>query len=322
MAVFTKINKVDIIKIEKIFKLGKVKHYRGIKKGIENTNYYLEFSDKKTVLTIFEKRVKNRDLPFFMKLMYGLSNLSIVCPKPIKNNKGSYLFKIKKKNACLVTFLKGGDKKSLSLDDCWQIGIKVAELHKATKKLKLTRRNSLSIKLLPKILNKIDSRINKLSKNLKTNMKSDLKRIKKNWPKNLPNGVIHSDLFIDNIFFYRNKFYGFIDFYFSSTDFYAYELATCINALCFDKKKNKFILNKQKSYNLIKGYETKRKLTKKEKNNFYILCEGSALRYLLTRSYDYLNTPKSAIIKKKNPKEYLDKLNFHKKVNSFNEYLR
>ena len=237
MAVFTRINKTDIVKIEKNFKLGKVKKYYGIKKGIENTNYYLEFKNKKTVLTIFEKRVNKKDLPFFMKLMSGLSQLKIICPCPIKNIKGSYLFKLKNKNACLVTFLKGEDKKKLSPKDCRQIGQKIAELHKATKKLKLTRKNSLSIKLLPKILNKIDKRINKLSKNLKSNMKSDLEVLDLNWPKNLPEGVIHSDLFIDNIFFYKNKFYGFIDFYFSSTDFYAYELATCINALCFDKKK-------------------------------------------------------------------------------------
>ena len=322
MAVFTKINKSDISKIEKNFKLGKVKNFYGIKKGIENTNYFLEFENKKTVLTIFEKRVKTKDLPFFMKLMHGLSKLGIVCPNPIKSKKGSYLFKIKNKSACLVTFLKGGDKKKLNPINCREIGKKIAELHQATKKLKLNRKNSMSIKFLPRILNKIDNRINKLSKNLKIGMKLDLKNLAKNWPKNLPNGVIHSDLFIDNIFFYKNKFYGFIDFYFSSTDFYAYELATCINALCFDKKNNKFILNKKKSYNLIKGYEIRRKLTRKEKKSFNTLCQVSALRYLLTRAYDYLNTPKNAIIKKKNPSEYLDKLNFHKKVFSFREYLR
>ena len=322
MAVFTKISKSEVFKIEKKFKLGKVINYRGIKKGIENTNYYLEFKDKKTVLTIFEKRVNKKDLPFFMKLMYGLSKLKIICPSPIKNRKGSYLFKIKNKSACLVTFLKGKDKKKLSPSDCRQIGKNVATLHLATKKLKLNRKNSLSIKLLPKVLNKIDKRINKLLKNLKLNVGLDLKKLAKNWPKNLPSGIIHSDLFIDNIFFYKKKFYGFIDFYFSSTDFYAYEIATCINALCFDKKKNKFLLNKKKSYNLIKGYETKRKLTSNEKNNLNTLCRGSALRYLLTRSYDYLNTPKNAIIKKKNPKEYLDKLNFHKKIKNFEEYLR
>ena len=322
MAVFTKINKKDIRKIESKFNLGEVKNYHGIKKGIENTNYYLEFKNRKTVLTIFEKRVNKKDLPFFMKLMHGLSKFKIICPSPIKNNKGSYLFKIKNKSACIVTFLKGGDKKKLNPLDCRQIGEKVADLHKATKKLKINRLNSLSIKFLPKILNRIDNRINKFSKNLKTEMKLDLKELSKNWPKNLPSGVIHSDLFIDNIFFHKNKFYGFIDFYFSATDFYAYELATCINALCFEKKKNKYILNKKKSYNLIKGYEAKRKLTANEKNNFNTLCKGSALRYLLTRAYDYLNTPKNAIIKKKNPREYLDKLNFHKTVNKFSDYLR
>ena len=321
MAVFTKINKADIIKIENSFKLGQVKKYYGIKKGIENTNYYLQFKNKKTVLTIFEKRVNSKDLPFFMNLMHGLSKLKIICPSPIKNKKGSYLFKIKNKKACLVTFLKGGDKKKLSSSDCKQIGKKIAELHKATKKLRLYRKNSLSIRTLHKILNKTDRRINKLSKNLKTKIKSDIKTLVKSWPKNLPNGIIHSDLFIDNIFFYKKKFYGFIDFYFSCTDFYAYELATCVNALCFDTKKNKFILNKKKSYNLIKGYESKRILTKDEKNKFNTLCKGSALRYLLTRAYDYLNTPKNAIIKKKNPKEYLEKLNFHKNIKKFSEYL-
>ena len=157
--------------------------------------------NQKTVLTIFEKRVNSKDLPFFMNLMDELSKLKIVCPSPIKNIKGAYLFKIRNKKACLVTFLKGGDKKKLSPSDCKQIGKNVAELHKATKKLKINRKNSLSIRSLYKILNTIDKRINKFSKNLKTNMKSDLNKLVKNWPKKLPSGIIHSDLFIDNIFF-------------------------------------------------------------------------------------------------------------------------
>ena len=151
-------------------------------------------------------------------------------------------------------------------------------------------------------------------------MNDELSIIKKNWPKHLSVGIIHSDLFIDNIFFYKNKFYGFIDFYFSANDFLSYDLATCINALCFIKKKGKFILDKNKSYNLIHGYQTVRKLSNSEKLKFNILCRGSALRYLLTRSYDYLNTPKTAIIKIKDPKEYIQKLIFHKNINSFTEY--
>ncbi len=152
-------------------------------------------------------------------------------------------------------------------------------------------------------------------------MKNDLKEIKENWPKTLPSGVIHCDLFVDNIFFYKKKFYGFIDFYFASNDFLTYELATSINALCFNKKNSKFILDKNKSSKLIKGYESVRKLTKKEKLHFNIICRGSALRYLLTRSYDYLNTPKNAVIKIKDPKEYFQKLNFHRNIKSFNQYL-
>ena len=321
MAVFTKLNKKDFLKVENFFNLGKISKYKGIKKGIENTNYFIKFEKKKTVLTIFEKRVNSKDLPFFMKLMSGLSKLKIVCPEPIKSKKGSFLFKIKNKNACLVSFLKGNDKKKLNTKDCFAIGKNIAKLHKATIKLKLKRTNSLSIKLLPKLLSKIDNRINKLSKDLKLQMRNELKKLIKKWPKNLPKGIIHSDLFIDNIFFFRKKFYGFIDFYFSSTDFYLYELSTCINALCFDKRYGKYTLNRKKSSNLLKGYETIRKLRHSEKKHFNTLCRASALRYLLTRSYDYLNTPKNAIIKIKNPKEYLHKLNFHKNLYKFQDYL-
>ena len=321
MAVFTKLNKKDFLKVENFFNLGKISKYKGIKKGIENTNYFIKFEKKKTVLTIFEKRVNPKDLPFFMKLMSGLSKLKIVCPEPIKSKKGSFLFKIKNKNACLVSFLKGNDKKKLNTKDCLAIGKNIAKLHKATIKLKLKRTNSLSIKLLPKLLSKIDNRINKLSKDLKLQMRNELKKLIKKWPKNLPKGIIHSDLFIDNIFFFRKKFYGFIDFYFSSTDFYLYELSTCINALCFDKRYGKYTLNRKKSSNLLKGYETIRKLSLSEKKHFNTLCRASALRYLLTRSYDYLNTPKNAIIKIKNPKEYLHKLNFHKNLYKFQDYL-
>ena len=325
MAVFTKINIKDISQIENQFNLGKIKIFKGIKKGIENTNYLLQTKKNKYILTIFEKRIhggcKSKDLPFFMNLMSKLSKLKIKCPKPVKNRKGRFIFKLKNKNACIVTFLQGQDKKQLNANDCFTVGKNIAKLHKVSAKIKLFRKNSFSVQSWPKMLNKIDNRINKVSKNLKYTMKSDLKIIKKNWPKRLPSGVIHCDLFVDNIFFYKRKFYGFIDFYFASNDFLTYELATSVNALCFDKKNNKFLLNKNKSSKLIKGYEIVRKLTSEEKQNFNTICRGSALRYLLTRSYDYLNTPKSAVIKIKDPKEYVQKLNFHRNIKSFKEYL-
>ncbi len=321
MAVYTKITLRDINLIEKYFNIGKINSFIGIKKGIENTNYLIKTKHKKYILTIFEKRVHSKDLPFFMKLMSGLAKNKIKCPKPIKNKKGNHLFKIKNKNACIVTFLKGKDKVNVSSKECFIIGKNIAKLHNASKKLKIYRKNSLSVNSWSPLLNKINKRINKLSKNLVQDIKIDLVKIKKIWPKNLPKGIIHGDLFIDNIFFFKKRFHGFIDFYFSSNDYYAYELAICINALCFNKKNKKFTLNQNKSSNLLRGYQSIRKLTNKEKKNFNILCIGSALRYLLTRAYDYLNTPKTALIKIKDPREYIQKLNFHKNLNSFKDYI-
>ena len=324
MAVFTIINTNDISYIENQFNLGKIKIFKGIKKGIENTNYLIRTKNKKYILTIFEKRIhggcKYKDLIFFMKLMSKLSKLKIKCPEPVRNKKGTYIFKLKNKNACIVSFLEGKDKKQLSVNDYFSIGKNVAKLHIASKKINLYRKNSLSINSWGPLLKKVDNRINKLSNNLVNLMKSDLADIKKKWPKKMPKGIIHSDLFIDNIFFYKNKFYGFIDFYFSANYFLAYELATCINALCFKKRNKIFVLDKKKSSQLLKGYQSVRKLSLKEKNNLNTLCRGSALRYLLTRSYDFLNTPKNAIIKIKDPLEYLHKLNLHRNLNSFKDY--
>ena len=321
MAVYTKISDKDIILINKKFKLGKKIKFQGIKKGIENTNYLLRTDKGKFILTIFEKRVNNSDLPFFMKLMDLLSLRKIICPKPLKDNYGKYLFKIKNKRACIVSFLSGKDKNNLTYKNCFEVGKNIAKMHKSTKNFKIKRSNSMGINKLHPLLNSINFKESKLILSYKEFLFSNLKEIKKNWPKKLPSGIIHADLFVDNIFFKNNKFSGFIDFYFSANDYYAYELAICINALCFDKNKSKFILNKQKVNNLIKGYEKIRKISIYEKNKLNILCKGAAIRYLLTRAYDYINTPKTALIKIKDPKEYYQKLMIHNQINSFKEYI-
>ena len=226
----------------------------------------------------------------------------------------------KRQPASIVSFVEGKDKSKLKINDCYEIGKNVAKLHIASKKIKLYRKNSMSLNSWPKLLNKIGNKCKKIDPNLNNLMKTSLEEIKKSWPKKLSSGIIHGDLFIDNIFFKNNKFYGYIDFYFSSNDFLIYEIAICINALCFDKKNRKFIFNKKKSTNLIKGYSSLRKLSKEEKNSLNVLCRGAALRYLLTRTYDYLNTPKNAIIKIKNPHEYIQKLKFHNKFTNFKDY--
>ena len=322
MAVYTKIDQTEIRIIESKFNIGKILSFSGIKKGIENTNYLMKTKRGKYILTIFEKRVDARDLPFFMNLMYGLSKLKIKCPEPVKSNDGQHLIKLKNKNACIVSFLDGKDKKTLSPKDCYIVGKNIAKLHNASKKLKLYRKNALAVPRLNKLLSTINKKIDKVQKNILGDMRNEYKFLKRLWPKNLNSGIIHCDLFIDNIFFYKKKYYGFIDFYFSANDFLAYELSICINALCFNKRGRKYFLNKSKSTNLIKGYESIRKLTTNEKKNFNILCRGSALRYLLTRAYDYLNTPKDAYIKIKDPKEYIQKLKYHQNMNNFKNYLK
>ena len=322
MAVYTKINQTEIKIIENKFSIGKILSFSGIKKGIENTNYLIKSKKGKYILTIFEKRVDAKDLPFFMKLMYGLSKLKIKCPEPVRSINGKYLIKLRNKNACIVSFLNGKDKKNLSPKDCYVVGKNIAKLHNASKKLKLYRKNALAVPKLNKLLASINKRINKVQKNILGDMRHEYKFLRRLWPKNLNSGIIHCDLFIDNIFFYKRKYYGIIDFYFSANDFLAYELSICINALCFNKRGRKYFLNKSKSTNLIKGYESIRKLTTNEKKNFNILCRGSALRYLLTRAYDYLNTPKDAYIKIKDPKEYIQKLKYHQNMNNFKNYLK
>jgi homoserine kinase type II len=322
MAVYTKIDNRDLLSLSDSYELGKIVKSKGIRKGIENTNYLLKTNKNKFILTIFEKRVKKKDLPFFMSLMEKLNQKKIICPKPLKNNKGKHLSKIKNKPASIVTFLNGSDKTNLNHKNCFDIGKNIAKFHKATSRIKLYRKNSMSIKKLSGLLKSIKFKSNKISSKLKPTLNLCLKDIKSQWPKKLPSGIIHGDLFIDNIFFDKNKFSGFIDFYFSCNDYLMYEIAICINALCFDKKRNSFKMNHRKIKNLIDGYETIRPFKKNEKNALNILCRGAALRYLLTRIYDYLNTPKTALIKIKDPNEYLQKLIFHNKLNSYKDYYK
>ncbi len=320
MAVYTKINKKDLLIINKKFVDKKFISFKGIKQGIENTNYLLKSKNKKFILTIFEKRVLKKELPFFMKLMDQLSNSKVNCPRPLKNNKGDYLFRLKNKSACIVTFLNGKDKKTLNPKNCYDIGKMIAEMHSSTKKIKLYRKNSMGIKNLNPLLNSIKFKSKKFT-NIEKFLKINFLEIKNKWPKKLPSGIIHGDLFIDNIFFKKNKISGIIDFYFAANDYFMYEIAICINALCFDKKNPLFQLNKQKVKNLIKGYESVRKISLKEKKSLNILCRAAAMRYFLTRLYDYTNTPKTALIKIKDPREYYQKLVIHNNLKTYKDYL-
>ncbi|WP_435113605.1 homoserine kinase [Candidatus Pelagibacter bacterium nBUS_36] len=320
MAVYTKISNKEITFINSQFDIDKIKNFKGIKKGIENTNYLLRSKNEKLILTIFEKRVLNREIPFFMQLMDTLNNSGISCPKPLKNKSGNYLIKLKGKTACIVSFIEGSDKIKLNPKNCFDIGKIIARMHTITKNIKLYRKNSMGIEYLSPLLKSIKFKSKKFT-NLEKFLKVNLNYLKKNWPKKLPLGIIHGDLFVDNIFFKKNKLSGIIDFYFAANDYFMYEIAICINALCFDIKKSKFIINKQKVNNLIKGYESIKKISLKEKKSLNILCRGAAIRYLLTRLYDYSNTPKTALIQIKDPNEYYQKLITHNNLRYYKDYL-
>ena len=321
MAVYTKINKNEISNINKKFEIDKIIDFKGIKQGIENTNYLLKSKNKKFILTIFEKRVSQKEIPFFMKLMDKLNSSKINCPKPLKNKDGNYQIKIKNKAACIVSFLRGKDKKTLNLKNCFETGKTIAQIHQVSKNFKLYRKNSMGIKNLNPLLNNIKFKSKKFT-NIENFLNVNFKNIKKKWPKKLPHGIIHGDLFIDNIFFRNNKLSGIIDFYFAANDYFMYEIAICINALCFDKINSKFIINKKKIKNLIRGYESVRKISINEKKSLNILCRGAAMRYFLTRLYDYTNTPKTALIKIKDPREYYQKLVIHNNLKTYKDYLK
>ena len=320
MAVYTKINKKDISYINKKFEIEKIIDFKGIKQGIENTNYLLRSKNKKFILTIFEKRVAKKEIPFFMKLMDQLNNSKIICPKPQKNKNGNYLIKLKNKTACIVSFLKGKDKKYLNSKNCRDVGKIIAKMHISAKKINIFRKNSMGIKNLNPLLKNIRFKSKKFS-NIEKFLNTNFNDIKKNWPQKLPAGIIHGDLFIDNIFFEKNKLSGIIDFYFAANDYFMYEIAICINSLCFDKVNSKFKINKKKIKSLINGYESIRKISNNEKKSLNILCRGAAMRYFLTRLYDYTNTPKTALISIKDPREYYQKLVIHNNLKLYKDYL-
>ena len=308
MAIYTEISFSQVQLILKDYNIGHLKKLIGIKKGIENTNYLLVTSKNKFILTIYEKRVNSKELPFFMHLMKKLNAKQINCPKPILNKKRKFLFTVEKKLASITSFVHGKEKKNHSLNESKIIGNNIAKLHLATKNIKLYRKNNLSLQswfALNNLIKKLKSKkINRLCKWIDT----ILQDLKKQWPSNLPSGIIHADLFHDNIFFLKKKFSGFIDLYFSCNDAYVYDLAICINAICFDSK-FKFKVNKAKA--LLKGYQQIRKLTQKEILALPYLLRGAAIRFYLTRLYDQLNQQKGAIVKVKNPNEFLQKIKFH-----------
>ena len=321
MAVYTKLDKEKIGFILSNYNLGNLKKFEGIKEGIENTNYSIETDKGKYILTIYEKRVIAHDLPFFSELMLGLSNKNFICPKPISNKNNVHISDFQNKKFMIVSCLEGKSKKNLSPLDCKIVGKESAKLNKITKNFNFKRQNDLSVKSWRKIFDQVKEGCKKIHPDLPKLIEGNLIDVEKNWPNNLPAGIIHADLFNDNIFFKNNKFSGFIDFYFSCNDFYAFEIAICFNALCFDGVKENLSFNVTKAKKFIEGYNEVRKISDEERKSIKVLSQGAALRFLLTRVFDYINIVDGAVVKIKDPIDYLKRLEFHKNAKSFEDYL-
>ncbi len=316
MAIYTKVDTHEAKSILKNYNLGELKKIQGIKKGIENTNYLLITTTGKFILTLFEKRVQAKELPFFMNLMLSLNDRKILCPKPIKNKNKKTLFQIKNRQAAICSFVYGKEKNSHTLSECRSIGKNIAKLHMVGKKIKLHRANNLSIKSWIALNQSIKTKANKKIPNIYSFINTLLLDLQKKWPSQLPTGIIHGDLFPDNIFFNKKKFAGFIDFYFSCSDFLIYDIAICINAMCFDKK---IKFNKLKANALLKGYSSLRKISKKEFTALPQLLLGASIRFFLTRLHDSINRQKGAVVKVKNPNEFLKRIQFYINTKNVNK---
>ena len=308
MAVFTKLEKNEIEDFLKDYSIGNLISFEGIVKGTENTNYKIITSKNKYILTILEKRVQPEDLPFFMDLQNKLAAHGFDCPLPVKNNKKSIINKLKDKNAVIITFLQGENLTNVMPEHCHELGLKIAQFTNITKNLNLSRPNSVGYKTWVSIYENFKNINNESYQEYFQILSNELIFLKNNWPINLPTAIIHADLFIDNILFIKNKISGIIDFYFSCNDFIAYELALTINAWCF----NDDLTFNYKNYNsLMMGFENISSLNIEEKASMNVLLRGAAVRILVTRLYDKIFHPDDALVKLKDPQEYLNILKWH-----------
>ncbi|MEQ8824744.1 MAG: homoserine kinase [Filomicrobium sp.] len=317
MAVYTEVNNDDLTQFLKGYDLGELLSFKGIAEGVENTNYLLHTSAGNFILTLYEKRVATDDLPFFLGLMEHLSKNGVSCPLPVRDLQGKNLGQLCGRTAAIITFLEGFCVKSPSPTHCQELGRMLARLHLAAEGFELKRENALGPQGWRPLFNKFSDQADSIATGLKEDITAELDWLEKDWPRGLPQGIIHADLFPDNVFFVGKELSGVIDFYFACNDCLAYDLAICLNAWCFEDDCS---FNITKGRALIKGYHEVRPLSEAESAAMPILARGAALRFLLTRCYDWLNTPANAIVKPHDPKAYLRRLRFHQRTATTAEY--
>ena len=317
MAVYTDITEDDLSRFLTAYDAGTLLSYKGIAEGVENSNFLLHTTKGAFILTLYEKRVDPGDLPFFLGLMHHLAERGLSCPLPLPRNDGALLGELSGRPAAMISFLEGMWLRKPNANHCREVGKALAAMHVAGEGFEIRRRNALSVDSWRPLWNNSRDRADEVQAGLKAEIAAELDFLEANWPKDLPEGVIHADLFPDNVFFLGDGLSGLIDFYFACNDFLAYDVSVCLNAWCFEKDG---AFNMTKGMALLSGYQSVRPLTAAEVEVLPLLARGSALRFFLTRLYDWLTTPPGALVVKKDPLEYLKKLQFHRSVATAAEY--
>ncbi|HET7883124.1 MAG TPA: homoserine kinase [Acetobacteraceae bacterium] len=308
MAVYTEVTDEALAAFLEDYDIGSMVAFRGIAEGVENSNYSLRTTAGDFILTLYERRVDPADLPWFLGLIEHLATRGIVCPLPVHGRDGVALRHLCGRHAAITTFLPGVWPRRVRPEHCAPLGAALAALHVAGRDYAPTRRNALGPDGWAPLLERSRARADEVQAGLAAELDSALAGILAEWPAGLPVGHIHADLFPDNVFFLDGKLSGLIDFYFAATDILTYDVAVCLNAWCFEAD---FSFNVTKARSLLRAYDATRALSAAERAALPVLCRGAAIRFLLTRLYDWLNTPPGALVTRKNPLEYLRRLRFH-----------
>lgn len=317
MAVYTDVSADDLARFIGRYDIGELLSYKGIAEGVENSNFLVHTSAGTFILTLYEKRVAEHDLPFFLGLMEHLASRGLTCPQPVKNKDGGMLGVVAGRPAAIVTFLDGLWIRKPNARHCAAVGEALARLHIAGADFAIKRPNALSVENWRPLFEHAGPRGDSVRPGLCNEIVAELGMLEKNWPRDLPSGVIHADLFPDNVFFLGDRLSGLIDFYFACNDMFAYDVAICLNCWCFEP---------DHSYNVTKGrallgaYNKVRALSAAEQAALPVLARGAAMRFLLTRLVDWLSVPDGALVKPKDPLEYFRKLRFHQSVKSASDY--
>ncbi|OLP58661.1 homoserine kinase [Xaviernesmea oryzae] len=318
MAVYTDITEGALRGFLEAYDIGRLTAYKGIAEGVENSNFLLHTTEGPFILTLYEKRVNAADLPFFLGLMEHLAARGLSCPLPLKRRDGALLGELAGRPAAIITFLEGIWLRQPETIHCAELGRTLAALHRAGEGFSLTRPNALSVGGWRPLWARARDRADEIAPGLRDGIDRELAFLEQCWPDGLPAGIIHADLFPDNVFFIGDALTGLIDFYFACNDFLAYDVAICLNAWCFDDKTG--IYNGDKGRAFLAAYQAERPLDERERAALPLLARGSALRFFLTRAYDWLTTPAGALVVKKDPLEYWRKLRFHQTIEDARGY--